>query len=157
MTSRSLWQVSAVYKSSRESSQQELVSTTKVTPNSLPWEFGAVELVESLAVPTHFYFVAPALAVAGQDEAARVIQRPGTHRPGPAPVVLGDAVGDVVEGKAAGAGDHLLNSRLRTVAAAIGWDSGPQQARGILPESSRCTEAVAGARWCQRLRRAIGR
>ena len=29
--------VSAVYKSSRERSQQGLVSTTKVAPNSLPW------------------------------------------------------------------------------------------------------------------------
>ena len=67
-------------------------------------EIGAVELVEPLTGATRLHVVAPALADAGQDEAARVIERPGTNRPGPAPVVPGDADGDVVERQAAGAG-----------------------------------------------------
>ena len=72
-------------------------------------EIGAVELVESSAGATRFYFVAPALPDAGQDEAARVVQRAGADASRPASVVPGDADGDVVVRQAAGAGGEACH------------------------------------------------
>ena len=100
---------------------------------SLTQQVGAVEFIEPPASATRLHVDASALADAGEDEAARVVQRPGTHRPVPAPAVPRDADGDMVERQAAGTGDHLLNSRLRTVVGPIGCDSEPQQGRGTLP------------------------
>ena len=82
-------------------------------------QVGAVEIVEALPCTTHLYFVSSPLADAGQDEATRVVERAGADAPRPASVVPGNADSDVVERQAAGAGDHLLNPLLRTVAGPI--------------------------------------
>ena len=97
------------------------------------WQVGAVEIVEPLTRATHLHVIAPAFADARKNEAARVVERAGADASRPASVVPRDSDGNVVGRQAAGTGDHLLNSRLRTVAGPIGWDSGPQQGRGVLP------------------------
>ena len=67
-------------------------------------EIGTVELVEPLTRAMRLHVIAPPLADAGQDEAARVVERAGADAPRPASVVPGDANGDVVERQTAGAG-----------------------------------------------------
>ena len=73
------------------------------------WQVGVVELVEPLTRATRLHVVAPAFADAGKDEATRVVQRPGTHRPGPASIVPRDADGDVVGRQATGGGEACHN------------------------------------------------
>ena len=72
-------------------------------------EIGAVELIEPPTGATRFYVVEPALADAGQDEAARVVERAGADASRPASVVPGDADGDVVVRQAAGAGGEACH------------------------------------------------
>ena len=75
-------------------------------------EIGRVELVEPPAGTSRLQFVAPALADAGQDEAARVVQRAGADSSRPASVVPGDADGDVVGRQAAGAGGKACHDEV---------------------------------------------
>ena len=99
-------------------------------------EIGAVELVEAPAGATRLHIVSPTLADAGQDEAARVVQRPGTHLPGPAPVVPGDADGDVVQRQASGTGGETCHDEPPS-AAFFRPAGGCFQSSALAPDTSR--------------------